>query len=101
MLRAFAGRLDFKNLDFDIALRYTDALCVSRCANSRRQMLTHFRLPGEAQKIDRIMNSFAVRFYLQNKTNGVFKSSGTSLATRERACAIDFAQTPSMCWLSL
>ena len=30
VLRAFAGRLDFKNLDFDIALRYADALCVSR-----------------------------------------------------------------------
>lgn len=40
-------------------------------------MLYRFRLPGEAQKIDRIMNAFAVRYFLHNKTT-VFKSSGAN-----------------------
>lgn len=37
---------------FDLAIRY---------------FLGGFRLPGEAQKIDRIMEKFAERYYLQNK----------------------------------
>jgi len=52
MLIAFIHHLDFVGTDFDIAIR---------------QLLFRFRLPGEAQKIDRIMNAFAARYHLHNK----------------------------------
>lgn len=40
----------------------------------RRQFLWSFRLPGEAQKIDRMMEAFAQRYCLCNP--GVFQSTG-------------------------
>uniref|UniRef100_A0A6I8NHD4 Cytohesin-2 n=1 Tax=Ornithorhynchus anatinus TaxID=9258 RepID=A0A6I8NHD4_ORNAN len=42
-----------------------------------RQFLWSFRLPGEAQKIDRMMEAFAQRYCLCNR--GVFQSTGTRL----------------------
>lgn len=42
--------------------------------SSRRQFLWSFRLPGEAQKIDRMMEAFAARYCLCNP--GVFQSTG-------------------------
>ena len=39
-----------------------------------RQFLWSFRLPGEAQKIDRRMEAFAARYCLCNP--GVFQSTG-------------------------
>lgn len=47
VLRLFASLHDFTGMTFDAALR---------------QYLWSFKLPGEAQKIDRMMESFAVRF---------------------------------------
>lgn len=41
---------------------------------SPRQFLWSFRLPGEAQKIDRMMEAFATRYCLCNP--GVFQSTG-------------------------
>lgn len=41
---------------------------------SCRQFLWSFRLPGEAQKIDRMMEAFAKRYCEQNP--GMFTSSG-------------------------
>lgn len=43
-------RIDFTDMEFDEAIRY---------------FLSGFRLPGEAQKIDRMMEKFAERFCLQ------------------------------------
>ena len=43
--------MSFEKLDFDEAIRY---------------YLSGFRLPGEAQKIDRIMEKFAERYTMQN-----------------------------------
>jgi Sec7-like guanine-nucleotide exchange factor len=60
VLRLFCSYLDFTDLDFDIAMR---------------QLLSRFRLPGEAQKIDRIMNSFAAQYYNCNKQAGLFKGA--------------------------
>ncbi|KAG9460193.1 hypothetical protein GDO78_013656, partial [Eleutherodactylus coqui] len=40
-----------------------------------RQFLWSFRLPGEAQKIDRMMEAFASRYCLCNP--GVFQSTDT------------------------
>lgn len=44
------------------------------CSPPLRQFLWSFRLPGEAQKIDRMMEAFAQRYCLCNP--GVFQSTG-------------------------
>mmetsp|Transcript_59904 Transcript_59904/g.147208 ORF Transcript_59904/g.147208 Transcript_59904/m.147208 type:complete len:2160 (-) Transcript_59904:645-7124(-) len=51
VLHAYASLMDFEGLVFDEAIRY---------------YLSGFRLPGEAQKIDRIMEKFAERYTAQN-----------------------------------
>jgi len=52
--------LDFSRLEFDMALR---------------RFLDVFRLPGEAQKIDRLVQAFASKFYSQqNSMESVFLS---------------------------
>jgi len=53
VLRAYGDALDFKDMKFDDAIRY---------------YLSGFRLPGEAQKIDRIMEVFAARYTEQNSS---------------------------------
>lgn len=53
---------------------------VSLCSCSRRQFLWSFRLPGEAQKIDRMMEAFASRYCQCNP--GVFQSTGTHKHTQ-------------------
>jgi len=50
-LESLISRFNFQDLDFDMALR---------------QLLYCFRLPGEAQKIDRIMQRFANQFHKDN-----------------------------------
>jgi len=52
VLNEYVDALDFAAMPFDLAIRY---------------FLAGFRLPGEAQKIDRIMEKFAERYYLQNR----------------------------------
>lgn len=47
-------------------------VCVCVCVN--RQFLWSFRLPGEAQKIDRMMEAFATRYCDCNAN--VFQSTG-------------------------
>mmetsp|Transcript_18408 Transcript_18408/g.46817 ORF Transcript_18408/g.46817 Transcript_18408/m.46817 type:complete len:864 (-) Transcript_18408:146-2737(-) len=56
VLSHYTDYLDFGGLDFDIALR---------------RFLYKFRLPGEAQCIDRIVHKFASRYYSDNR-GGVF-----------------------------
>jgi Sec7-like guanine-nucleotide exchange factor len=53
VLRAYGDALDFQGMKFDDAIRY---------------YLSGFRLPGEAQKIDRIMEVFAARYTEQNSS---------------------------------
>jgi cytohesin len=48
--------------------------CGLTLVQALRNFLFHFRLPGEAQKIDRIMECFAARFCEQNP--GLFKHPG-------------------------
>ena len=60
VLYAYVDSIDFANLTFDQALR---------------RFLTHFWLPGEAQKIDRMMEKFAERYCGQNNTEGVFANA--------------------------
>ena len=61
VLYAYVDSIDFANLTFDQALR---------------RFLTHFWLPGEAQKIDRMMEKFAERYCSQNE--GVFANADTA-----------------------
>ena len=52
VLHEYVDNMDFAGMAFDLAIRH---------------FLNGFRLPGEAQKIDRIMEKFAERYYLQNR----------------------------------
>ncbi|XP_063931545.1 brefeldin A-inhibited guanine nucleotide-exchange protein 2-like isoform X2 [Zophobas morio] len=52
IMLAFVDSLDFSGMDFLPALRH---------------FLGNFRLPGEAQKIDRLMEKFAARYYENNR----------------------------------
>ena len=52
VLSEYVDDMDFTNMKFDEAIRY---------------FLSGFRLPGEAQKIDRLMEKFAERYFLQNR----------------------------------
>jgi hypothetical protein len=52
VLAAYAATFDLHNLSIDIALRL---------------FLESFRLPGESQKIDRIMQAFANHYFTQNQ----------------------------------
>jgi brefeldin A-inhibited guanine nucleotide-exchange protein len=52
VLHEYVEMMDFEGMAFDIAIRY---------------FLSGFRLPGEAQKIDRLMEKFAERYFIQNR----------------------------------
>lgn len=58
VMHAYVDGLDFEGLEFDVAIR---------------RFLSGFRLPGEAQKIDRLMEKFAERYLLCNPSS--FKSA--------------------------
>lgn len=57
---AYVDQIDFGGMDFVAALRH---------------LLSKFRLPGEAQKIDRIMEKFAGRYVENNKQLDIFASA--------------------------
>lgn len=59
---AYIDAMDFEDLDIVAALRY---------------FLEGFRLPGEAQKIDRLMEKFASRYCECNPNNTLFASADT------------------------
>jgi len=61
VLYAYVDSVDFAEMTFDAALR---------------RFLSLFWLPGEAQKIDRMMEKFAERFCSQNE--GVFANPDTA-----------------------
>lgn len=61
VLYKYVDSIDFKNMTFDAALR---------------KFLSFFWLPGEAQKIDRMMEKFAERYCSQN--GGVFANPDTA-----------------------
>ncbi len=58
VLHEYVDSMDFTNMHFDEAIRF---------------FLSGFRIPGESQKIDRMMEKFAERYYLQNRS--VFASA--------------------------
>ncbi|XP_064486890.1 brefeldin A-inhibited guanine nucleotide-exchange protein 1-like isoform X2 [Ornithodoros turicata] len=60
---AYVDQMNFAEKDFVSALR---------------SFLEGFRLPGEAQKIDRLMEKFASRYCETNPNNGLFASADTA-----------------------
>lgn len=40
-----------------------------------RLFLESFRLPGEAQKIDRIINAFGRHYFTENQSQNIFRSA--------------------------
>ncbi|CAF4740200.1 unnamed protein product, partial [Rotaria sp. Silwood1] len=63
IMYAYVDQLDFTNMEFLAALR---------------KFLSGFRLPGEAQKIDRLMEKFAARFCECNSHLEIFASADTA-----------------------
>lgn len=62
IMSAYIDQMDFSGKEIVAALRH---------------FLEGFRLPGEAQKIDRLMEKFASR-YFENNPGGVFASADTA-----------------------
>ncbi|KAI5719351.1 hypothetical protein M8J76_008978 [Diaphorina citri] len=63
VMYAYVDQMQFAGRDLVSALRY---------------FLEGFRLPGEAQKIDRLMEKFASRYCENNPNNGIFASADTA-----------------------
>ena len=58
VLREFVRLIDFDYMDFDLALR---------------KFLFCFKLPGEAQKIDRFMRNFASHYFTYSQSATIFE----------------------------
>lgn len=65
-LKAYADTFNFTGKDFIAALR---------------EFLDKFRLPGEAQKIDRIIEAFANRYYANNQSSRNFEFRNVDAAS--------------------
>ncbi|KAH8867375.1 Brefeldin A-inhibited guanine nucleotide-exchange protein [Schistosoma japonicum] len=63
VMYAYVDQFDFTDKNFVPALR---------------EFLSGFRLPGEAQKIDRLMEKFAARYFACNPSNNLFASADTA-----------------------
>ena len=69
LAREFTRLMDFSGVHFYWALRYIFNFPAKN--NRHRTFLTTFRLPGEAQKIDQIMETFATTYVEQNPDCGM------------------------------
>ncbi|MBN9288348.1 MAG: hypothetical protein BGO43_15000 [Gammaproteobacteria bacterium 39-13] len=58
VLEAYIAAMDFAGVDFSTALR---------------RIMTDFKFPGEAQKIDRVMEAFGKAYFKANQNNGDFE----------------------------
>jgi brefeldin A-inhibited guanine nucleotide-exchange protein len=58
---AYVDLFEFHGLPLDVALR---------------KFLGQFRIPGEAQKIDALMEKFASKFYSDNSETQLFANAG-------------------------
>ena len=72
----YLGELEYKEIMYHYvdAMKYSDMNFVS----ALRHFLEGFRLPGEAQKIDRLMEKFASRFCECNPNQDIFASADTA-----------------------
>eukprot|EP01137_Pigoraptor_chileana_P033942 Opistho-2@25725 len=64
----------------DVMYAYVDLLHFAGLSlvEALRRFLEGFRLPGEAQKIDRLMEKFAQRYIANNPGNGIFANADTA-----------------------
>lgn len=74
----FLGELD--KLNKEVMYSYVDQMNFAGkdFVSALRLFLEGFRLPGEAQKIDRLMEKFAARYCETNPNNGLFASADTA-----------------------
>lgn len=73
ILDAAVNSMDFTGMSFDTALRQSPPFLID---STFRTFLSRFRLPGEAQKIDRIVEKFAQKYCQCNPE--VFENSDTA-----------------------
>ncbi|KAH9416417.1 Brefeldin A-inhibited guanine nucleotide-exchange protein 1 [Dermatophagoides pteronyssinus] len=70
---------DFNQFNKEVMYAYVDQMDFSRrdIVSALRFFLEGFRLPGEAQKIDRFMEKFASRYFQTNRNHNLFTSADT------------------------
>ncbi|MQL87481.1 hypothetical protein Taro_020024 [Colocasia esculenta] len=81
VMHAYVDSMKFSGLKFDAAIR---------------EFLRGFRLPGEAQKIDRIMEKFAERYCADNP--GLFKNADTAYVLAYAVIMLNTDAHNSMVW---
>lgn len=71
---------DFNTFNKEVMYAYVDQMDFSGkdIVGALRFFLEGFRLPGEAQKIDRFMEKFASRYFQTNMNKGLFTSADTA-----------------------
>lgn len=74
----FLGEHD--DFNKEVMYNYVDQMLFAGkdLVSALRYFLEGFRLPGEAQKIDRLMEKFASRYCENNPNNGIFASADTA-----------------------
>ncbi|XP_075679751.1 ADP ribosylation factor guanine nucleotide exchange factor Sec71 [Dermatophagoides pteronyssinus] len=70
---------DFNQFNKEVMYAYVDQMDFSQrdIVSALRFFLEGFRLPGEAQKIDRFMEKFASRYFETNRNHNLFTSADT------------------------
>lgn len=81
VMHAYVDSMNFSGLKFDTSIR---------------EFLKGFRLPGEAQKIDRIMEKFAERYCADNP--GLFKNADTAYVLAYAAIMLNTDAHNPMVW---
>ncbi|KAL3654009.1 Brefeldin A-inhibited guanine nucleotide-exchange protein 5 [Castilleja foliolosa] len=81
VMHAYVESMNFSGMQFDIAMR---------------DFLKGFRLPGEAQKIDRLMEKFADRYCADNP--GLFKNANTAYVIAYATIMLNSVAHSPMAW---
>lgn len=73
VMHHYVDAMDFTDILFDDAIR---------------MFLLDFRLPGEAQKIDRLMEKFAERYHVCNAAAPDYPFANAGVRPADRACPV-------------
>lgn len=76
VLESFLLKIDFSGMTLDQAIR---------------SLVRHFRLPGEAQQIDRILEKFASVYFKQNNDNGEIGKYNSAIKSASVAYVLSFS----------
>ena len=81
ILDQYISNFNFDHQDFDLSLRLAiffffnfEEFCFNILFYKKRSFLYRFQLPGEAQKIDRLMKIFASKYFQSHKDDKLFKN---------------------------